>query len=68
MRPRAPVEPRYLLVFHTAREGLSFFFDHIREPLPAIAELFTDDPPVGDSRAYTVGPLETKEADLLSYP
>ena len=58
-------EPQYLLFFHTACEGLSFLFDHIREPVPAIAELFTVDPPVGDSSTYTVGPLEMKEADLV---
>ena len=61
----APDEPQYLLFFRTACEGLSFLFDHIREPVPAIAELFTDDPPAGDSRTYTVGPLEMKEADLV---
>ena len=58
-------EPQYLLLFRTACEGLWFLFDHIREPVPAIAELFTDDPPVGDSRTDTVGPLEMKEADLV---
>ena len=61
----APDEPQYLLFFRTACEGLSFLFDHIREPVPAIAELFTDDPPVGDSRTDTVGPLQMKEADLV---
>ena len=45
--------------------ALSFLFDHIREPVPAIAELFTDDPPVRDSRTYAVDPLEMKEGDLL---
>ena len=58
-------EPQYLLFFRTACEGLSLLFDHIREPVPAIADLFTDDPPVGDSRTYTVGPLEMKEANLI---
>lgn len=43
-------EPQYLLIFRTECEGLSFRFDHIREPILAIAELFTDDPPVADSR------------------
>ena len=61
----APDEPQYLLFFRTACEGLSFLFDHIREPVPAIAELFTDAPPVGDSRTYDVGPLEMKEGDLV---
>ena len=61
----APDEPQYLLFFRTACEGLSFLFDHIREPVPAIAELFTDAPPVGDSRTYDVGPLEMKEGDLI---
>lgn len=60
-----PDEPQYLLFFRTACEGLSFLFDHIREPAPAIASLFTDDPPVGDSRTYPVGPLEMKEGDLV---
>ena len=58
-------EPQYLLIFRTACEGLSFRFDHIREPVLAIAELFTDDPPVADSRTYAVGPLEMKGADLV---
>ena len=61
----APDEPQYLLFFRTACEGLSFLFDHIREPVPAIADLFTGDPPVGDSRTYDVGPLELTEADLI---
>ena len=58
-------EPQYSLSFRTACEGLSFLFDHIREPVPAIAELFPDDPPVNDSRGYDVGPLELKEGDLV---
>ena len=57
-------EPSYLLFFRTACEGLWFRFDHIREPVPAIVELFTDDPPAG-SRTYPVGPLQFKEADLI---
>ena len=61
----APEEPQYLLFFRTACEGLWFRFDHIREPVPAIVELFPNDPPVGDSRTYAVGPLEMKEADLV---
>ena len=61
----APDEPQYLLFFRTACEGLWFLFDHIREPAPAIADLFTDDPPVGDSSTYAIGPLEMKEGDLV---
>ena len=58
-------EPQYLLFFRTACEGLWFLFDHIREPVPAIAELFTD-PPAGDSGTHRVGPLEMKEGDLVA--
>ena len=57
-------EPQYLLFFRTACEGLWFLFDHIREPVPSIAELFSD-PPVGDSGTYAVGPLEMKEGGLV---
>ena len=60
-----PDEPQYLLFFRTACEGLWFLFDHIREPVRGIAELFPDDPPVNDSGTYEVGPLEMKEGDLL---
>ena len=58
-------EPQYLLFFRTACEGLGFLFDHIRQPVPAIADLFTDDPPVSDSRTYEVGPVVMKEGDLI---
>ncbi|MBC8281080.1 MAG: hypothetical protein H8E48_09875 [Chloroflexi bacterium] len=60
-----PDEPQYLLLYQTECEGLSFRFDHVREPVPAIANLFTDNPPVGDSSTYDVGPLEMKEGDLV---
>ena len=63
----APDEPQYLLFFRTACEGLSFLFDHIREPVPAIVELFADvEPADGDSRTNDVGPLEMKEGDLIA--
>ncbi len=61
-----PDEPQYLLLYRTECEGLSFRFDHVREPVPAIASLFTDNPPVGDSSTYDVGPLEMKEGDVVS--
>ena len=42
-------------------------FDHIREPVPAIVELFADvEPADGDSRTNDVGPLEMKEGDLIA--
>jgi len=59
-------EPQYLLFFRTGCEGLWFLFDHIREPVPAIAELFADDDPTSDSRTRKVGPLDMKEADLVA--
>ena len=59
-------EPQYLLFFRTTCGGLWFIFDHIRGPVSAIADLFTNDPPVGDSHTYKVGPLEMKEGDLVA--
>jgi hypothetical protein len=56
-------EPQYMLFFRTACEGLWFLFDHIREPVPAIAELFNGY--IGDTGTYAVGPLEMKEGDLV---
>ena len=61
-----PDEPQYLLFYRTACEGLTFLFDHVRQPVPAIENLFTDDPPVRDSSTYDVGPLEMKEGDLVA--
>ena len=58
-------ESQYMLTFQTACEGLRFHFDHIEEPVPAIAEL-VDWEPTFDSRTHHVGPLEMSVGDLVA--
>ena len=59
------LELQYRLEFQTKCEGIRFRFDHIREPVKAIAELFGPEPK-DDSRGISIGPMAFKEGDLIA--
>ena len=59
------LELQYRLEFQTKCEGIRFRFDHIREPVGAIAELFKREPRE-DSRGVSLEPMAFREGDLIA--
>ena len=60
------LEIQYRLDFHTKCEGIKLRLDHVREPVPEIAALFTQEPLVNDTRGVYFTPVEVKEGDLVA--
>ena len=69
---RGEFELQHRLEFHTSCEGLRIRLDHIAEPIPEIAALFTREPRIQDSVAtmqaggdYALPLFEMKAGDLV---
>jgi hypothetical protein len=65
-RTSGELELQYRLEFYTKCEGIRLRLDHVREPVPEIAALFTREPPVNDTRGVDVTPFEVKAGDLVA--